>query len=67
MEAPLGHSAAVDQEDIAIAQRIIKFRLDSERLNSYFINYYFQTDIFQKLLIRTRYWVNSFRYQKPVN
>ncbi len=50
MEAPLGHSAVVDQEDIAIAQRIIKFRLDSERLNSYFINYYFQTDIFQNYL-----------------
>lgn len=50
MEAPLGHSAIVDREDIAIAQRIIKFRLAPEMLNSYFVNYYFQTDIFQKYL-----------------
>ena len=50
MEAPLGHSAIVDREDIAIAQRIIKFRLDPEMLNSYFVNYYFQTDIFQNYL-----------------
>lgn len=39
MEAPLGHSAIVDREDIAIAQRIIKLRLDPEMLNSYFVNY----------------------------
>lgn len=50
MEAPLGHSAIVDREDIAIAQRIIKFRLDPKMLNSYFVNYYFQTDIFQNYL-----------------
>lgn len=50
MEAPLGHSAIVDREDIAIAQRIIKFRLVPKKLNSYFVNYYFQTDIFQKYL-----------------
>ena len=50
MEAPLGHSAIVDREDIAIAQRIIKFRLNPEMLNSYFVNYYFQTDIFQNYL-----------------
>ncbi|MEK0213752.1 restriction endonuclease subunit S [Acinetobacter junii] len=50
MEAPLGHSAIVDREDIAIAQRIIKFRLNPEMLNSYFVNFYFQTDIFQNYL-----------------
>ncbi len=32
MEAPLGHFALIDREDIALAQRIVRFRLHSARL-----------------------------------
>jgi type I restriction enzyme S subunit len=31
-EAPLGNAALVDREDVALAQRVIRFRLDPERL-----------------------------------
>jgi type I restriction enzyme, S subunit len=32
MEAPLGHFALIDREDIALAQRIVRFRLNAARL-----------------------------------
>lgn len=36
-EAPLGQVAIVDREDIALAQRIIKFRANPERLNNAYL------------------------------
>lgn len=36
MEAPLGNVAAVDREDIALAQRLVRFRTDHQRLRSTF-------------------------------
>ena len=36
-EAPLGQVASVDREDIALAQRVIKFRADSQRLLNEFL------------------------------
>ncbi|MCG8785171.1 restriction endonuclease subunit S [Tenacibaculum finnmarkense] len=47
MEAPLGQSAVVDVENIAIAQRIIKFRFIEDSFDSYFVNYFIQTNKFQ--------------------
>ena len=32
MEAPLGHVALIDREDIALAQRVVRFRLHPDRL-----------------------------------
>jgi len=53
-EAPLGHVALVDREDIALAQRIIRFRLDERRLLPHFallsmLSVYFQN----QLLVRS--------------
>ena len=39
-EAPLGEVANVDDVSIALAQRIIKFRPKSDRLNPYFLKYW---------------------------
>jgi type I restriction enzyme S subunit len=39
-EAPLGQVALVDRTDIALAQRIMKFRGDSVRLSSHFLKYW---------------------------
>jgi len=39
-EAPLGQVANVDRTDIALAQRIIKFRGESARLDNYFLKYW---------------------------
>lgn len=39
-EAPLGEVASVDREDIALAQRVIKFRADSQRLLNDFLKYW---------------------------
>jgi len=47
MEAPLGQSAVVDVENVAIAQRIIKFRFVENSFDSYFVNYFIQTNKFQ--------------------
>ena len=51
-EAPLGEVANVDDDSIALAQRIIKFRPKSDLLNSYFLKYWilspsFQSDLHQ--------------------
>ena len=50
MEAPLGETANIDRNDVALAQRIVKFRPKVERLNPYFLKYwirgaYFQQDV----------------------
>ena len=49
-EAPLGHAALVDSEDIALAQRVIRFRLSSGILLSEFalhsvLDWYFQNQL----------------------
>ena len=49
-EAPLGNVALVDREDIALAQRIIRFRMDATAFNSRFtlatmISHYFQSQL----------------------
>ena len=51
-EAPLGEVANVDDVSVALAQRIIKFRPKSNRLNPYFLKYWilsysFQSDLHQ--------------------
>lgn len=52
MEAPLGASAVVDNPDVAIAQRIIKFSLDKTVFDPNFLNSMIQTTIFQRNLNR---------------
>ena len=52
MEAPLGMAAVVDNTDVAIAQRIIKFHFDDKVFNSYFVNQSIQSEYFQKILQR---------------
>ena len=46
-EAPLGNVASVDREDIALAQRIIRFRMNSRFFDSGFILYGLMSDHFQ--------------------
>ena len=46
-EAPLGNVALVDREDVALAQRIIRFRMDSEHFHSSFALYAMMSDHFQ--------------------
>jgi type I restriction enzyme S subunit len=50
-EAPLGEVAAVDREDIALAQRIIKFNFDSGILLNRYMKYYIMSDQFQQSLM----------------
>lgn len=52
MEAPLGASAVVDNPNVAIAQRIIKFALDKTVFDPNFLNCVIQTTIFQRHLNR---------------
>ena len=49
-EAPLGNVAQIDNENIALAQRVIKFR-GKENLNNYYLKQYFLSNIFQKTLV----------------
>jgi type I restriction enzyme, S subunit len=46
-EAPLGNIALVDREDIALAQRIIRFRMHSQYFDSRFTLYEMMSDAFQ--------------------
>ena len=46
-EAPLGNVATVDREDIALAQRIIRFRMNSRYFDTSFILYGLIADHFQ--------------------
>ena len=46
-EAPLGEVANVDEENIALAQRIIKFRPQKGILNCYFLKYWLLSPLFQ--------------------
>lgn len=46
-EAPLGEVANVDFEKIALAQRIIKFRVQENILNPYFVKFLIMSSFFQ--------------------
>ncbi|MEM7533682.1 MAG: restriction endonuclease subunit S, partial [Chloroflexota bacterium] len=48
-EAPLGNVAQIDNKNVALAQRVIKFRGNS-LLNNEFLKYYMLNDRFQRLL-----------------
>ena len=50
MEAPLGQVANVDRTDIALAQRVVKFRGLSGVLNGYFLKYWLMGDAAQSTL-----------------
>jgi type I restriction enzyme, S subunit len=50
MEAPLGHFALIDREDIALAQRIVRFRLHPERLLPEFALFCLNSPYFQDQL-----------------
>ena len=50
-EAPLGNVAQVDNSDIALAQRVIKFRGKKEILNDFLLHYMI-SPIYQKLINR---------------
>ncbi len=50
MEAPLGEVANVDREDIALAQRVVKFRGLPGVLNNYFLKYWLMGDAAQSTL-----------------
>lgn len=49
-EAPLGNVALVDREDVALAQRIIRFRMSPEHFESGFALYAMMSDYFQNQL-----------------
>lgn len=51
-EAPLGNVARVDREDIALAQRIIRFRMDAKHFESRFTLFAMMSDYFQAQLTR---------------
>lgn len=46
-EAPLGNMAIVDREDVALAQRIIRFRMNRARFDSQFTLFAMMSDYFQ--------------------
>lgn len=50
-EAPLGNVAIIDREDIALAQRIIRFRMNSEHFDSRFALYAMISGFFQAQLL----------------
>jgi len=47
-EAPLGEVANVDRLDVAIAQRVIKFRAKKGLLDNYFLKYWIMSAPFQQ-------------------
>lgn len=49
-EAPLGQVANVDRVDIALAQRVVKFRGLKGVLNNYFLKYWLMGDVAQSTL-----------------
>ncbi len=49
-EAPLGEVANVDRVDIALAQRIIKFKGMTSRLDNYYFKYFIMSSAFQQSL-----------------
>lgn len=49
-EAPLGSIAMINNEDIALAQRIIKYRVKENIINNYYLLYYLSSAKFQQIL-----------------
>ena len=49
-EAPLGNVAQVDREDVALAQRIIKYRPRTNDLSSDYLKHFLLADAFQRVL-----------------
>ncbi len=49
-EAPLGNVASVDRDEIALAQRIIKYRTVDSLLGNSFFKHYLLSERFQKIL-----------------
>src|SRR6266536_389043 len=49
-EAPLGNIAQIDREDVALAQRIIKYRPKSGDLCPTYLKFYLLSDTFQAIL-----------------
>jgi len=58
-EAPLGYVANVDNENIALAQRIIKFRGKSGIVDNYYLKHYMLGDKFQNSIIREATVISS--------
>src|SRR5439155_13809705 len=52
MEAPLGHAALVDREDIALAQRVVRFRFDLRVVLPQFVLFSVLSPYFQDQLLR---------------
>jgi type I restriction enzyme S subunit len=50
-EAPCGNIALVDREDVALAQRVIKYRPKDNRIDSVFLKYILMGDEFQSKLM----------------
>ena len=48
-EAPCGNVAQIDNENVALAQRVIKYS-SKGRLNNTFLKYYFLSDIFRTII-----------------
>ena len=51
-EAPCGNVAQIDNTNVALAQRIIKYRGNKDILNNSYLKYYFSSRDFQSLLNR---------------
>jgi type I restriction enzyme, S subunit len=49
-EAPLGNVAQIDKEDIALAQRVIKYRGFENKLDNDYLGRFLMSDIFQRQL-----------------
>lgn len=50
-EAPCGNVAQIDREDVALAQRVIKYRPKNEALNSSYLKYVLLGEEFQRKLM----------------
>ena len=50
-EAPLGHAALIDREDIALAQRVIRFRMDRCLYDPHFVLHSVLSEYFQNQLL----------------
>lgn len=50
-EAPMGNVAQIDKEDVALAQRVIKYRGNVSKLNNDFLAKFLMSEIFQRALI----------------
>ena len=49
-EAPMGNVAQIDKEYIALAQRVIKYRGNENKLNNDYLARFLMSDIFQRQL-----------------